>query len=214
MSSRSQLQAAKWRTLKGQSKVQPQKRRRRGVSVFERQLLKRKRWVEGYEERKAQKKRDQRRINRGYYRALRDFHRQRRFHFARHNGKRDVWSELERNALYRVQPTPKRTKHNNHLPLTFKSAHSGTRNGAHSRIYKAQREGQQKRMQRERQRKEKEKAKAKQQRQIVNAMRQRQKRQRIIALKTRKGQPNLNARMGLLLQHIEKQTHMLTQSRS
>merc|ERR1712129_421478 len=51
-------------------------RQRRGVSVFQRQLYKRKVWVEEYEAGKDQKRRDKRRVMRGYYKALRDLDRE------------------------------------------------------------------------------------------------------------------------------------------
>eukprot|EP01084_Bolivina_argentea_P212825 361687_1 len=52
------------------------KRQRRGVSVFQRQLYKRKVWVKEYEAGKDQKRRDKRKVMRGYYRALKDLDRE------------------------------------------------------------------------------------------------------------------------------------------
>ena len=52
------------------------KQKRRGVSVFQRQLYKRKVWVKEYEAGKDQKRRDKRKVMRGYYRALKDLDRE------------------------------------------------------------------------------------------------------------------------------------------
>eukprot|EP00483_Globobulimina_turgida_P012515 UN12538 len=54
----------------------PHKRQRRGVSVFQRQLYKRKMWVKEYEAGKDQKRRDKRKVMRGYYRALKELDRE------------------------------------------------------------------------------------------------------------------------------------------
>eukprot|EP01084_Bolivina_argentea_P116854 207552_1 len=98
--------------------ARPPKRQRRGVSVFQRQLYKRKMWVQEYEAGKDQKRRDKRKVMRGYYRALKDLDRQHKQifghsvstrskrqakkngtnhdHHQRNRHTKDVWDEMRR----------------------------------------------------------------------------------------------------------------------
>ena len=235
----------------------PHKKQRRGVSVFQRQLYKRKVWVKDYEAGKDQKRRDKRKVMRGYYRALRDLDREHQAIFghsvsertrvrAKKKGnfheimktdpndlrfqRRDDWNELSKPS-YQQQfkqsnwsfIDDKRKKNNRYSRYNNKSNDDGDKYNKNSNKNRNKKgnnrtmiggkllnsyqkasierkkvlnEKQQK--QRERELREKQRQKA-----IAKYEKERERRNKIFKMKTKHGQPNLNAQMLVLLDSIK-----------
>eukprot|EP01084_Bolivina_argentea_P116088 206332_1 len=229
--------------------------KRRGVSVFQRQLRKRKVWVDQYEANKDQKHRDKRKVMRGYYRALKELDREHQQIFgnsistrtrrrAKKTGDyskvygnkndtfkpRDVWHELKKqsnwsfidNKKYKKYKSNKSYHGNGIINLGNKGIinrnemdkyrninrninnKNVSKNEYLSEYDKAMMEGK-KIIDNKKEIEYQKELKQKQRKKALNKFEmERKRRKKILNMKNRKGQPNLNAQIGLLLDKIKK----------
>ncbi|ETO19178.1 cyclic nucleotide-binding domain containing protein [Reticulomyxa filosa] len=107
----------------------PEKRQRRGVSVFQRQLHKRKEWVKQYSEEKLAKKRVERRVMRGYYRAMKDLHREQKYYFGNSSTKhKNVWHPKNMEQRVKKQPYDEKKSDWSWMDKTLDQFKSGIQN--------------------------------------------------------------------------------------
>lgn len=196
---------------------------RRGVSVFQQQLHKRKVWVEQYEESKKQKVRDKRRQMRQYYRAMKDLRREKQRIFGNSNREEandennlrpnDVWSNINRRKRYKdtvklsdwslvdnpknydIEERKRQRREKREKQLNIARGNDS--------YFKAKREA---KINREKEREKQEeirKEKQEKRKRIEKYENHRRWKDNIYKKKTKKGQPNLNARMTVLFQTIQ-----------